>query len=464
MIWINVDRNSSVTLIRQLYDKIRNGILNGELRAGYKLPSTRELSKNLGISRNVVLEAYDMLAAEGYIDGVRGSGMYVAQNASFEGYKDTCDMDLFGKQTPAVEDNGVIYFRSGLPALDLFPIKSWSNIMKNSCMGIPASVLSYGESAGCTGLRDTLAQYLLRVRGVRCKPDNIIITTGAVQALKLTAQLLLSPGDEVLLEEPSNYDLRKILSSTGAGVIPVPVDEHGMRTQLLPEDKGVKLVYVTPSHQFPLGGILPIQRRIELIRYSRNKECYVIEDDYDSEFRYEGPPVSSLQSLDPHRVIYVGTFSKIMFPAIRIGYMVLPDKLVGKCCRLKRHSDFQTPIIEQLALASFIDGGLLERHISRMKKVYHKRQQRLIKCLEAAFPGQFTVLGKSTGLHVVVEFKFKVTNNMLGSLKKHRIRIFPVDVHSISRGSHANKFIFGYGNLTEEEIDEGVRRIKEAFQ
>ncbi|MCX7709298.1 MAG: PLP-dependent aminotransferase family protein [Clostridia bacterium] len=463
MTWLRVDKQSKIPIIRQLYEDIRLKILKGELQAGYKLPSSRGLASSLQISRNVVLESYEMLAAEGYILGQQGSGMYVGQNACFNGYTEIKAEKEDNKKTTGNETEDIINFRSGLPALDMFPMKKWSGLYHQVCTEMPSSELSYGDPAGCLKLRSVIAQYLFKIRGVNCNPENIIITTGAVQALQLTAKLLTTPGASVILEDPSNYDLQRILSSCGAELIPIPVDEQGMKTELLPEETHPKMVYLTPSHQFPLGGILPIQRRIELIRYARKTGAMIVEDDYDSEFRYEGPPVSSLQSLDPDRVIYIGTFSKIMFPALRVGYMVLPEHLVNRCRKLKRHSDFQTPILEQRTLSAFIEGGFLERHVAKMKKVYYRRQKKLIHALEACFKNQFKVLGASTGLHVVVKFKFEITRDQINRLKKSGVRMFPVEVHAMNQGDNLNSFILGYGNLSEEMIDEGIKRMKKAF-
>lgn len=458
MLWMSVDRESKVTMTRQVFQQIRKKILDGELGAGMRLPSTRELAAELKVSRNIMVEVYEMLLAEGYATGLQGSGTYVAEGASII----RASSELAGGSNISrsrKKEKVVVDFRSGLPALDLFPITKWGSIYRELCGSVDIASLGYGSPAGCPELRSALTLYLHNTRGVSCKAENMIITTGAVQALQLLTNLLLSRGDRVLLEDPSNHDLQRIFSYSGAVIQPVPVDSRGIRTDLLNASENARLVYVTPSHQFPLGGLLPIQRRIELVNFARATSCYIVEDDYDSEYRYEGPAVSSLQSLDPDRVIYVGTFSKILYPSLRIGYLVLPESLVTACTRLKRHSDYQTPLLEQRTLARFIEDGLLSRHIRKMKNVYRGRQDILVECLKKAFGSHCSISGNSTGLHLIAEFDFKITGEMLYRLKYAGVRVYPVELHSIARGDHANKLIMGYGHLTEEQIREGVGKL-----
>lgn len=237
-----------------------------------------------------------------------------------------------------------------------------------------------------------------------------------------------------------------------------------MKTNLIPQDIKPKFIFVTPSHQFPLGGILPIQRRIQLIQFARKADCYIVEDDYDSEFRYQGAPISSLQGLDPDRVIYIGTFSKILSPALRLGYLVLPPYLTERCRHLKWFTDLHTPSLEQLTLARFIQEGHLERHITKMKKVYRKRRETLINALFKCFTHKVKVTGDSTGIHLIVEFEDIVfTDEILQKILDYRVRVYPVELHANRKGIHQNKIILGYGNLADEEIEEGIRRIKAAL-
>lgn len=464
MLWLTIDRTSDVPLIRQVYQEVRRRILNGELQAGQRLPATRELAANLSVSRNVILEAYEQLLAEGYIEGHQGSGTYVAQGAA---------LGLAFESAPLEEPlnpsqlklNDVVDFRSGVPALEHFPRKLWAQLTKRVCETTSHSQFGYGVPEGCAELRQVLSQYLLRTRGVRCHPDQIIITSGASQAFCLVEKLLLSSGGEVVIEDPITYEIPKILSSSGGRIYPIPVDESGLQTNLIPKDKKPQCVFVTPSHQFPLGSILPIQRRIELIGFAREADCFIVEDDYDSEFRYEGIPISSLQGLDPERVIYVGTFSKTLSPALRLGYLVLPSALTLHCRYLKRFSDLHTSSLEQLTLALMIDEGHLERHIAKMKKLYRKRRNALIASLQNHFSGEVKILGDSTGLHLVAEFvNVEFSDETLRCVEQHQVQIYPVEIHAIEKGKHRNRVILGYGNVSPAEIEVGITRLKAALK
>ncbi|MDP4092352.1 MAG: PLP-dependent aminotransferase family protein [Bacillota bacterium] len=460
MVWVDINRNSAIPMIQQIYQQIRKKILSGELAPGEKMPSSRAFAAELRISRNVVLEAYDMLAAEGYLTGEAGSGTYVSKGACLKGYNQIAAYEnKTGGPLPVKPDG--INFRSGVPALNLFPIEKWADLYKKVCQETTGKTLGYGAPEGSIELRTTLAEYLLRTRGMYCNPGSIIITTGAVQGLQLAARVLISQGDAVILEDPSNYDLQRIFLSAGAKLYPIPVDNKGMDTSLLPAGLKTSFIYVTPSHQFPMGGILPIQRRIELVGYARENGCYILEDDYDSEFRYEGAPVGTIKSLDDKNVIYIGTFSKILFPSLRIGYLVLPEELILRFRKLKKHLDVQTPILEQLTLARFITEGHLERHVLKVRKIYSRRRKKLIDCLNEFFPGCFRIYGECAGLHLVVEFDFNITKKIMNAVKKSGIDIYPVWLHSLDRNQKRNKFIFGYGNLNEELIYSGIKKLRE---
>ncbi|SUV09006.1 GntR family transcriptional regulator [Cytobacillus firmus] len=465
MLWISIDRTMDMPLIRQVYEQIRMRILHGELSAGECLPPSRELASSLGISRNVVVEAYDQLLAEGYIEGRQGSGTYVAEGAYLDQQEKKDFLSFFDMHQLKEETNDIIDFRSGLPALDMFPRNTWGQISKQVCADTSHSIFGYGYPEGRIELRHILSRYLKRTRGVHCHPDQLVITSGATQALSLIANLFLSPGDEVMIEDPITHEIQTIFTSPGSTLYPIPVDEQGMRTDLIPLDKKPSFIFVTPSHQFPLGGTLPIQRRIQLIQFARKANCYIVEDDYDSEFRYQGAPINSLQGLDPDRVVYIGTFSKILSPALRLGYLILPPSLTKRCKDLKWFTDLHTPSLEQLTIARFIDERHLERHIRKMKKIYKARRDQVKKCLTEEFGNKVKILGDSTGLHLIAEFKnIEFTDQKVKSImERHKINIYPVELHTIKKEMHQNKIILGYGNLTIEEIKEGINRLKQAL-
>ncbi|AHN23639.1 PLP-dependent aminotransferase family protein [Lysinibacillus varians] len=460
MLWIPINRALDIPLNKQVYRQIREKILNGTLQGGERLASTRKLCSELNVSRNVILEAYEQLVAEGFLVSHRGSGTFVADGAHLTlSSKETVQKKIEDKTTAPKID-----FRSGIPALDLFPRKTWAKLSHNIWNDTDPAIFGYDQPEGRYELREELANYLLRTRGVDCHPDQIVITSGATQALTVITRLFLLANDEAIMEDPITNDIQTIFKSSGASIYAIPVDQCGMRTALLPQDRQPKFIFITPSHQFPLGGTLPIQRRIQLINYARHKECYLVEDDYDSEFRYEGPPVSSLQGLDPHHVLYIGSFSKILSPALRIGYLVLPIDLVEKCRQLKWFSDLHTPSIDQLILARFIKEGYLERHIAKMKKYYKNNRDFLIDCLHTTFSNKIKILGYSTGLHLVVEMQnIHFSSALLQKIEQFGVKVYPVEDHSISKGKHNNQIILGFGHLKKDEIQEGITRLFRAI-
>ncbi len=463
MLWVPVDRFSDNPLYRQIYEQIRAHILNGHMKTGEKLPPTRTLASNLGVSRNVVLEAYDQLRAEGFIEGHQGSSTYVSEGTLLEEFQaiQPASPDL---PIPRSKEDHVIDFRSGIPLLSSFPRNVWERTVRHAISEVPDAIFGYGSPEGLPELRRVLSRYLVKTRGLRCRPDQIVVTTGATQAFTLITRLLLSPKTDVVLEDPVTHEIPNIFSISGCSIVPVPVDEYGLRTDLLPLDKKPAIVFVTPSHQFPIGGTLPIQRRIQLIQYSRKSGCYIVEDDYDSEFCFKSNPVNSLQGLEPEKVIYVGTFSKILSPAMRLGYLVLPHSLVERCRNLKWYTDLHTSSLEQITLAYFIEEGSLERHISAMKKIYKRIRQTLIESLDSFFPGQVRILGNSAGLHLTAEFQNVIfSEQTLKKALEHGVRIYPVEQHAICNNMHLNRIILGYGNLTKEKVEEGIRRLRTAL-
>ncbi len=467
MFWLAIDRSAAMPLVRQIYLGVRSKILQGELRSGDRLPSTRNLARELHVSRNVVIEAYDYLLSEGYIESRRGSGNYVAEGVYLEQKTD------MARVSPQYEDReqateqpsgALIDFRSGIPALELFPRKTWGRLSQQVCKEASAEAFGYGKPAGSPELRTILCKYLQRSRGVCCDPRQIVITSGATQALSLIAKVLLTDKSTVVIEDPITHDIQTIFTAGGASLYPVPIDENGMKTELLPPGKRPGFVFVTPSHQFPLGGTLPIQRRLQLIRYACSEGCYIVEDDYDSEFRYEGPPISSIQGLDRDRVIYIGSFSKILSPALRLGYLVLPAALVERYQDAKWFTDLHTPTLEQLTLGRFIEEGQLERHVANVKKLYKKRRDCLRTALHRAFPGDVSILGSSTGLHFVAAFPgHSFTAEVVQKIREAGVRAYPVEDHTIVKGQHRDKIILGFGNVTEGDIEEGVHRLRRAL-
>lgn len=463
MLFIELDREHNRSFTKQIYKQLRKQILCGELKYGERFPSTRELSSELHVSRNTVLTAYDMLVSEGFANSIPGSGIYVSQSAaSLPLYATSVTDYSVASLSSDVVPQYAISFDSGIPALDLFPRSRWNRIVAHTFREAPVSALGYDDPQGRPELRGVLASYLKKTRGINCNPEQIIITTGAKQGLTLIAKCLLNQNSEVWLEDPSNANVRQIFSYHTNLITPIPVDHEGIQTDQFPQNKKPTLIFVTPSHQFPMGGILPIQRRLELIGFAKRSGCYLVEDDYDSEFRYDGIPVNSLYELDNEHVIYVGTFSKVLFPSLRLGYIVLPYPLLEQCREWKRLADHHSNSIYQLALMHFIESGELERHIMRMKKIYYKRRCKLLELLETHFPKQVHILGESAGMHVVAAFDgVAFSPELVRRIKDEGVYIVPVENHGVIKGKHIHQVILGYAHLNPEEMEEGLIKVKQ---
>ncbi len=455
------------TKSKRIYDLLRERIFQNRYAAGDRLPSTRDLSGELGVSRSTVVEVYEQLIAEGYLESRPGSGTYVAnlgKRQRSEAFPHAAKEDGAPAGLP---ENPVpfrgIDFRPSFPALDSVPVRKWKEAALTALDQASAADFGYAEDpAGREDLRVILCRLLLHSKGIRCKPSQVIVTSGATQAIALLCRLLLQPGDVVATEDPMAPFIRQIFVSTGAELLPVPVDEHGLRVEELPATPRPKCVYVTPSHQFPLGGILSIGRRFQLLEYARQTGCYVIEDDYDSDFRYEGMPIHALRELDEERVVYVGTFSKTLFPALRIGYMIVPHHLLDPLLRLKRLMDMHGPTLPQAALARFIAERHFERHVARMKRVYGKKRSLLIACLRDTFGNGVRISGDAAGLHLIAEWPdCRFDSRTVALLERQQIRIYPAERYAIVRGKHENRLVMGFGNLAESQVEEGVRAIAE---
>lgn len=467
MLWFPVDRGSAVPLTAQVYEQVRSLILRQELAEGERLPSSRELASGIGVSRNVVLEAYDRLTAEGYVESIAQKGTYVATGSSYERHKET-NLEPVTPFVTGIRPSSrpaAIDFRAAHPAMDYFPRIVWGRLAKEVCLEAPERVFGYSQAEGIPELRSVLARYLQQVRGVRCHPEQIVITSGATQALHLITELLSHNKEtRIAVEDPVTDEMRTIFTYAGSTVIPVPVDEKGIVPEELPEGDNPDFIFVIPSHQFPLGGTLPIQRRIQLLEYARLHDCFIVEDDYDSEFTYEGVAVHSMQGLDPERVIYVGTFSKILSPALRIGYAVLPERFVTKYRRLKWFADRHTSAFEQLILARFMEEGYFERHIRRMKKIYRQRREALVTCLKQELP-QAKILGESAGMHLVVEIPgTRFTESLLRRIHLEGVQVYAVEHYAINKGRHEHQIVMGYGGLPIESIQQGVVRLRHAIE
>lgn len=480
---ITLENDSSKPLHQQLYEQLRQAILTGRLTPGERIPSTRFLAKSLSISRFTVTTSYEQLLSEGYLETVTGSGTFVCQqipddlilSKPIENIEKTNSLSIklskYGetlvntKNVPRIPLPKLqINFRYGTPALSEFPIKQWRRLLSHYCSA-NLNWLEYSiEPLGYTPLREAITHYLIRSRAVNCEPEQILITNGTQQALDLILRLLISPRETIAIENPGYLSARIIFETHNANILPVSVDNSGLIIKELANytEQNIRLVYVTPSHQFPTGAILSLPRRLELLNWAQQSGGLIIEDDYDSEFRYGEKPIPALQGLDKSdSVLYIGTFSKVLFPSLRIGYLVLPKSLVAIFTRAKWLNDRHLPILEQQVLAEFIESGYLERHIRKMRSIYDKRRQILVKALKKYFGKRAKILGEKAGIHVMVSFKTNLSDEeIIKSAAKVGVAMMSAKPHYLTTHSKS-EFIFGYGELTETQLKEGIRRLAE---
>jgi GntR family transcriptional regulator/MocR family aminotransferase len=415
---IALARGAGEPLYAQLYARLREGILGGSLHRGLRLPSTRALAEELGVSRNIVVLAFEQLAAEGYLEGRTGAGSFVARALPEDILQVRAVGAARGRELarrgaamlagaqPALPPSGRLRFapfRFGLPALEALPLELWGRLLARHCRRASAAAALHGDPRGLPALRAAIAAYVGAARGVRCRPEQVLIVNGSQQGIDLAARVLADPGDSAAVEDPGYAGARAVFAAAGLQLAPVGVGRDGMRVEELVRRKpAVKLVYVTPSHQFPLGAVLSLPKRLRLLEWAARSGAWILEDDFDSEFRYAGRPIPALQGLDQNgRVIYIGTFSKVLFPAVRLGYLIVPEDLVEAFVAARWIADRCSPAVEQAALAEFIAGGHLGRHIRRMRTLYMERQAVLAAAIREELDGGLEVGGEPAGMHLV---------------------------------------------------------------
>lgn len=465
-----VERNAPTSLQIQLTEQLRRAILDGRLAAGMRLPSTRTLAAEAGVSRNVALAAYDELFAEGYVEGRHGSGTYVTGDLPSlprPALPAPSGSPRWLRQRPLppaaeVEYPGAIEFRLGRPFTTQLPADVWRRVWNDVSGQLPPS--DYGPPAGDPELRAAIAGYLRRSRGVACGADDVIVTAGAVQAIDLIARATLAPGDAVGFEDPGYRITRQVLEARGATLVPVPVDEDGLRVDQLPAgDDAPMFVYVTPSHQYPLGARLPVGRRVALIEWAQANDGLIVEDDYDSEFRFDAPPLPALAGIDETgRVAYIGTFSKVLSPALRVGYVVAPQPLRERVERFKRLSDYHTPWPLQRALAAFITQGHLERHIRRMRRHYGEKRAALRDAL-APVSHLAQLRGLEAGLHVFLELDRSIDPRQVELRAREKgVIVSTLDGYFLGPATQQG-LLLGYGGLELPDIVRGAEMLVEVL-
>jgi GntR family transcriptional regulator/MocR family aminotransferase len=467
---IAIDPTSDQPLHRQIYEAWRRGILAGRFRQGDRVPSSRELALALRISRSTVTQAYEQLFAEGYLETAHGSGTFVSgelhDHALAKSKTRTSRTDApvrlstFGAglvqdfaYPPQPADH--ICFSRWSPDVERFPLALWRKLLSRHMRTPDKKMLDYARSAqGYEPLRREIAAYVARSRAVDCTPERVLILNGSQQALELCARVLCDPGDVAAFENPGYLGTRRIFDAHGVELAPAAVDAQGIVVgDVAPH---ARVVYVTPSHQFPTGVSMSLARRLELIAWARRHRAVIIEDDYDSEYRYGGPPLPSLQGLAGDvPVVYCGTFSKVMFPGLRIGYAILPEALVAPFRRAKWLSDRCTPMLEQAALADFIAEGHLERHIRRMRRLYGQRRTVLVEALTGAFGEQCEILGDAAGMHLAMRTADAALTERAA---RRKVQIVGTRDYYL-RKPRRDEFVFGFSALSERSIREGVRRL-----
>jgi len=463
MFGLQVNRALPESIVKQLTQQLRRKILSGELKRGERLPSSRDLAREFNIARNIIIQVYEQLLAEGYLNSHIGSGTFVAGIGDYHMAPAQSPSDLWVTDKPPLGEG--IYFDAGNPDSTCFPRIKWAKLYKEVCLDSGKEAYEYGPIAGARPLRCAIGDYLYRIKGIQCHLEQIFIVPGASRGIELVARVLCREerGGCAVIEDPSLDYVQHIIQQNGLKLLPVTVDKNGIQTELLPEDSTVRLVYVVPSHQFPLGCVLPIDRRLQLLTYVSSRDAYVIEDDYDSEFRYQGDPIQSLRHLNPDRVIYLGTFSKILSPGLRLGYVIMPRPLCALTQDTMEQLNIRSSTMEQLTMAGFLNQRILDRHVFRLKKIYEEKRTALITAIKHEFGSKMTISGTNAGLHVLATYARALCPEDFSQMKTVGVEADWVENYAILKGRHRNQLVLGYGNLSIDQISLGVQLIKKAL-
>jgi len=460
---------------RWLYSAIRTQILKGQLRPGTRLPSSRELAKSYGLSRGTIVAAFEQLKFEGYLEGIVGSGTRVGKtlpedwlnvrSESFEGkQKKTSKRHLssYGKRLtlfPGYDHRTTRAFRSNVPGLDAFPIELWTQITARALRRASMQHLLGCGATGYEPLQKAIAEYLASSRGVNCQPPQIVIVSGVQEAIDLVARLFMDPGDRVCMEGPGYIGAAHVFKAIGAEILHAGLDNEGMK---LPSRKarGVRLVYVTPGHQFPLGTTMSLTRRIALLDWAAKSGALLFEDDYDGEFRYSGRPIPAMQGLDRTGcVLYAGSFSKVLFPSLRLAYLVVPEDFIDRFAAAKSLTTRHAPVLEQAALAEFISGGHFGRYIRRMRELYAERLDTLLESAHKELSGLLEVSSIEAGLQTVGWLERGISEQAAAkAAKEHNVDVTLLSAYS-NRPMSKQGLQLGFAAIRPNEIRRGVRDL-----
>jgi len=478
------ERARGTPLYRWLYDELRSGILSGHLRPGARLPATRDLAAQYGLSRPTIVAAFEQLRFEGYVEGKVGSGTYVSKTLPDELLK--APLAKSGTRTrrrgirlsayaqrlqplSRAESRPARAFRANQPALDAFPMSLWTQVATRRLRRVSAQLLAGGEALGYRPLREAVAEYLNTSRGVKCTADQVLIISGVQQALDRTAHLLLNPGDPVWMEEPGYPGAAVVFRAVGAKICPVAVDSEGLnleagqrRWQRQPRPR---LVYVTPAHQFPLGVTMSLRRRLSLLEWARRSRTIIFEDDYDSEYRYSGRPIPALQGLDRAAVvIFAGSFTDALFPALRLAYLVVPSDMVDIFAGAESVSTHHPPLIDQAILCDFIHEGHFARHVRRMRELYAERLSVLVESARDRLAGLLEIPVVEAGLRTVGWLQGGILADQAArAAATYDVEVVPLERYAYGRAQR-NGLMLGFAAVDARELRRGVEQLARALQ
>ncbi len=474
---ITVERNAGTPLHRQIYDAYVTAIMNGRLRAGQRVPSTRMLASELGLSRFPIMDAYAHLLAEGYLETRIGAGTVISQSLPDELMTSELPAPRaaarpgprpFSKRAANIVSLVNARWRRGTGAFGVnqvayehFPFRIWNSLVMRHCRSVRAKSLDYGDPLGSPDLREAIATYLRTARGVQCEAQQIMIVGGSQQGLEIATRVLLDPGSRVWMEEPSCAYTRVVFAANDSVMVPVPVDYEGLNVaagiKRCPE---AQAALVTPSHQYPLGVIMSASRRMELLDWAQKSGSWIIEMDYGSEFRCESKPVASLQGLDANdRVIYIGTFSKVLFPSLRLGYIVIPADLIEHFVSVRMAMDLGPSSLHQVVLADLIGEGHFSRHLRRMRMLYGERRSLLMESIRKEFGFGVDVSGGQAGMHLTVTFKGICDQEIARRARSQNLWLTPLSTSYLGQASRQG-FILGFGSTPAEAIPAAVRKLR----
>ncbi len=475
---IAVDRKSAVPLHRQIYDSFRAMILDGRLQSGQQIPSTRALARELGISRIPVLEGYAQLLAEGYLEGRHGAGTFVAHVLpdQYPAAKlvfrsahaaPATAISQAARRLQTVSSSPWVRgaagaFSVGQLDYDHFPFRVWSELVARHGRRVNTAAMNYSDPLGYKPFREAVAGYLRTSRAVECDASQIMVVNGSQQALAIAALVLLDPGARVWIEEPGYEFLRSALTLFGCRMAPVPVDGEGLDVAAgIRRCPKAQAAFVTPSHQYPLGATMSAARRLHLLDWAQHSGSWIVEDDYDSEYRYESMPIASLHGLDRgQRVIYIGTFSKTLFPALRLGYLVIPRSLVDYFIQVRRACDLGPPHLYQAVLTDFINEGHFARHIRRTRLLYAELHGALVKAIRQEFGSDLEILGAEAGMHMVVTLQPGMSDHEISArAANENLWLWPLSSAYIGPNARQG-FILGFGSTRAAEMHRRVQQMR----